>query len=57
MVIIKASEDSEAGVLPDEKILTEMGRFNEELAKAGMLLAGEGAPSELQGRTCPVLGR
>lgn len=42
MVIVKASKDSEAGVLPDEKLLTEMGRFNEELAKAGVLLAGEG---------------
>ncbi len=42
MVIVKASEESEAGVLPDEKILTEMGRYNEELAKAGVLLAGEG---------------
>jgi hypothetical protein len=42
MVIIKATEESEAGVLPDEKLLTEMGKFNEELAKARMLLAGEG---------------
>lgn len=42
MVIVKASAESEAGVLPDEKILTEMGRFNEELGKAGVVLAGEG---------------
>jgi hypothetical protein len=42
MVIVKADEQSEAGVLPDEKILTEMGRFNEELVKAGVMLAGEG---------------
>ena len=42
MVIVKASKDSEAGVLPDEKLLTEMGKFNEELAKAGVLLAAEG---------------
>jgi hypothetical protein len=42
MVIVKATEESEAGVLPDEKLLTEMGRYNEELAKAGVLLAGEG---------------
>jgi hypothetical protein len=42
MVLVKASKDSEAGVLPDEKILTEMGKYNEELAKAGVLLAGEG---------------
>ena len=42
MVIVKANEDSEAGVLPSEKQLTEMGRFNEELVNAGMMLAGEG---------------
>jgi hypothetical protein len=42
MVIVKASKDSEAGVMPSEKLLTEMGKFNEELAKAGVLLAGEG---------------
>jgi hypothetical protein len=42
MVIVKADKNSEAGVLPDEKMLTEMGKFNEELAKAGVMLAGEG---------------
>jgi len=42
IVIVKANEESEAGVLPDEKILTEMGKFNEELVKAGVMLAGEG---------------
>ncbi len=42
MVIVKASPESESGALPDERILTEMGRFNEELARAGVLLAGEG---------------
>ena len=42
MVIVKADKNSEAGVLPDEKILTEMGSFNEELVKAGVMLAGEG---------------
>ena len=42
MVIVKADKNSEAGVLPDEKLLTEMGKFNEELAKAGIMLAGEG---------------
>jgi hypothetical protein len=42
MVLVKADKNSEAGVMPDEKLLTEMTRFNEELAKAGMLLAGEG---------------
>jgi hypothetical protein len=42
MVLVKASKDSEAGVLPDEKLLTEMGKYNEELVKAGVLLAAEG---------------
>jgi hypothetical protein len=42
MVIVKASEESEAGVLPDEKILSAMGKYNEELVKAGVMLAGEG---------------
>ena len=42
MVIVPASKESEAGVLPDTKILAEMGKFNEELVKAGVLLAGEG---------------
>ncbi len=42
MVLVKANEESEAGVLPDEKMLTEMGKFNEELVNAGVLLAGEG---------------
>ncbi len=42
MLIVKASPQSEAGVPPSEKLLTEMGKYNEELAKAGVLLAGEG---------------
>lgn len=42
MVIVKASKDSEAGVMPSEELLTEMGKFNEELVKAGVMLAGEG---------------
>jgi len=42
MVIVKATPESEAGVLPSEELLTAMGRYNEELAKAGVLLAGEG---------------
>ena len=42
MVIVKASKDSEAGVMPDPKLLADMGRFNEELVKAGVILAGEG---------------
>ena len=42
MVIVKATKDSEAGVMPSEKLLTEMGKYNEELVKAGVMLAGEG---------------
>jgi uncharacterized glyoxalase superfamily protein PhnB len=42
MAIVKASKDSEAGVMPSQQLLADMGRFNEELAKAGVLLAGEG---------------
>jgi hypothetical protein len=42
MILVKASEESESGVMPSEQILTEMGKFNEELAKAGVLLAAEG---------------
>ena len=42
MVIVKASKDSEAGVMPSEQLLTEMGAFNEELVKAGIMQAGEG---------------
>jgi len=42
MVIVKADKNSEAGVLPDEKLLAEMGKYNEELVKAGVMLAGEG---------------
>jgi len=49
MVIVKANKDSEAGVLPDEKILTAMGKFNEELVKAGVMLAGEGLQASSKG--------
>jgi hypothetical protein len=42
MVMIKADKNSEAGAMPDEKLLTDMGKFNEELVKAGIMLAGEG---------------
>ena len=42
MVLVKASPESEAGVMPSEEMLAEMGRYNEELAKAGVMLAGEG---------------
>jgi hypothetical protein len=49
MVIVKASPESEAGVLPDEKLLTEMGKYNEELFKAGVMLAGEGLQASSKG--------
>jgi hypothetical protein len=42
MILVKGDKESEAGVLPDEKTLAEMGKFNEELVKAGVMLAGEG---------------
>jgi len=49
MVIVKASKDSEAGVLPGTELLTEMGRFNEELVKAGVLLSAEGLRASAHG--------
>jgi hypothetical protein len=49
MVLVKANKDSEAGVLPDEKILAEMNQFNEELVKAGVMLAGEGLHASSKG--------
>jgi hypothetical protein len=49
MVIIKATQDTEAGVLPDEKLLAEMGQFNEELVKAGVMLDGEGLHASSKG--------
>jgi hypothetical protein len=42
IILVKATKDSEAGVMPSEKLLSEMGKFNEELVKAGVMLAGEG---------------
>ncbi len=49
MILVKANKESEAGVLPDEKMLAEMGKFNEELVKAGVMLAGEGLHSSSKG--------
>ena len=49
MVLVKASKDSEAGVLPTEEQLREMGKFNDELAKAGVMLAGEGLQNSSKG--------
>ena len=49
MVVVKATKNSEAGVMPDEKLLAAMGKYNEELVKAGIMLAGEGLqPSQRQ---------
>ena len=50
MVIVKATKNSEAGVMPSEKLLTEMGKYNEELVKAGIMLAGEGLHPSSKGR-------
>ena len=49
MILVKADKNSEAGVLPSEKLLTEMGKFNEELVKAGVMLAGEGLQPSSKG--------
>jgi hypothetical protein len=49
MVIVKADKDSEAGVMPSEKMLADMGKFNEELAAAGVMLAGEGLQASSNG--------
>jgi hypothetical protein len=49
MVIVKATKDSEAGVLPNAKLLADMGKFNEELIKAGVMLAGEGLQASSKG--------
>jgi hypothetical protein len=49
MVIVKASPESEAGVMPSEQLFTEMGKFNEELAKSGVLLAAEGLHASSKG--------
>ena len=50
MVIVKADKNSEAGVLPSKELLTEMGKFNEELVKAGIMLAGEGLQASSKGK-------
>jgi hypothetical protein len=50
MVIIKANEESEAGALPDEKFFVEMGKYNEELVKAGVMLAGQGLMPSSKGK-------
>lgn len=49
MIIVKASKDSEAGIMPSKELLVEMGKFNEALARAGVLLAGEGLQASSKG--------
>ncbi|HEU5233894.1 MAG TPA: YciI family protein [Terriglobales bacterium] len=56
MVIVKANKDSEAGVLPDKEILSKMGKYNEELAKAGIMLAGEGLQASSKGKRVKFSG-
>ena len=57
MVIVKANTDSEAGVLPSKELLTEMGKFNEELVKAGVMLAGEGLQASSKGKRVKFDGK
>src|ERR1700716_1149745 len=56
MVVVKATKDSEAGVLPDQKLLADMGKYNEELVKAGVMLAGEGLQPSSKGAKVRMSG-
>jgi hypothetical protein len=56
MVIVKANKDSEAGVMPSEKLMTDMGNFNEQLVKAGIMLAGEGLHPSSKGKRVHFAG-
>jgi len=56
MVIVKANPDSEAGVMPSRELLTEMGKFNEELVKAGVMLAGDGLHPSSKGKRVKFSG-
>src|SRR5438128_11431857 len=56
MVIVKATKNSEAGVMPGEKLLADMGKFNEELVKAGVMLAGEGLHPSSKGKRVKFTG-
>lgn len=56
MVIVKATKDSEAGVMPSEKLLADMGKFNEDLVKAGVMLAGEGLHPSSKGKRVSFAG-
>lgn len=57
MVIVKANKDSEAGILPSKEIFAEMGKFNEELVKAGVMLAGEGLQASSKGARVKFSGK
>ena len=57
MVMVKATQDSEAGVMPSTELLAEMGRFNEELVKAGVMLAGEGLQPSSKGARVKFKGK
>ena len=57
MVMIKANRDSEAGVMPSEQLLADMGRFNEELVKAGVMQAGEGLQPSSKGARVNFSGK
>jgi hypothetical protein len=57
MVIVKATKDSEAGVMPSHQLLTEMGKFNEELVQAGVMLAGEGLQPSSKGARVKFSGK
>ena len=57
MILIKATKDSEAGVMPSRQLLSEMGKFNEELVKAGVMLAGEGLHPTSKGARVRFTGR
>jgi hypothetical protein len=57
MVMVKATADSEAGVMPNERLLTEMGKYNEELVKAGIMLAGEGLHPSSKGARVRFSGK
>jgi hypothetical protein len=57
MVMVKANEDTEAGVMPSQELLTEMGRYNEELVKAGVMLAGEGLQPSSKGARVRFSGK
>ncbi len=56
MVLVKATQDSEAGLMPSEELLTQMGNFNEELVKAGVMLAGEGLHPSSKGKRVKFSG-